>query len=94
MKTFLLTNSKTSKVGHPLSRLPVIVGHIFTEPAKSYEFTHREHSSTWPPVYLISCPFSHIWCYAFVYNSNLSMLSTPKSCLFIVSSRTQKVPTH
>jgi hypothetical protein len=71
------------KLATLVSRLPVIVGHIFMEPANSYDIIHGRYSITWPPAYLESWPQFSPLVLCFMYKCNLPMLANLKILYFL-----------
>jgi hypothetical protein len=77
-----ITTVKPVKLATLVSRPPVIVGHIYMEPANSYD-VHGRYSITWPPAYLESWPpFSRL-VLCFMYKCNLPTLAILKILYFL-----------
>jgi hypothetical protein len=59
------------------------VGHIFMEPANSYDIIHGHYSITWPPAHLESWPQFSPLVLCFMYKCNLPMLANLKILYFL-----------
>jgi len=57
-----------------VNRQSIIVGHILTEPASSYDIAQGHYSVTWLLVCLYSWPQFHTYCYVLCI-SNLPSLA-------------------
>jgi hypothetical protein len=80
---YLACTVKPVKLATLVSRPPVTVGHVFMEPANSYDIIHGHYSLTWPPAYLESWPQFSSLVLCFTYKCNLPMLANPKILYFL-----------